>query len=47
MGQFSAWLATGKGEGPVFRRVNVPASNAGREGQQALRHFIGRNGLTL
>ena len=47
MGRVSAWLlAAGIAEGPVFRRINVLASVADGEGQQVLRHFIGRNGLT-
>jgi integrase len=47
MGRVSAWLlAAGIAEGPVFRRINVLASEADGEGQQVLRHFIGAKPLT-
>jgi len=47
MGRLSAWLlASGIAEGPVFRRINVLATDSGREGQQLVQHFIGDKPLT-
>ncbi len=47
MGRLSSWLlASGITEGPVFRRINVLATNAGSAGQQIVRHFIGAKALT-
>lgn len=46
MGRLSAWLASGITEGPVFRRINVLATDGAGEGQQVVRHFIGGEGLT-
>lgn len=47
MGRLSAWLlASGIAQGPVFRRINVLATDSGREGQQIIRHFVGAKGLT-
>jgi hypothetical protein len=39
-------LASGIAEGPVFRRINVLVSDAGSDGQQVVRHFIGSKALT-
>lgn len=47
MGRLSAWLqASGIGEGPVFRRINVLVSDAENDGQQIVRYFIGGKALT-
>ncbi|AKM12081.1 MULTISPECIES: tyrosine-type recombinase/integrase [Sphingomonadales] len=47
MGHISAWLlASGIGEGPVFRRINVLTSPPDPAGQQIVRHYIGAKPLT-
>lgn len=47
IGRLSAWLlASGITAGPVFRRINVLATNAGNDGQQLVRHYIGHRALT-
>lgn len=47
MERLSAWLlASGIGEGPVFRRINVLTSRADRHGQQTVRHYVGAKTLT-
>jgi integrase len=47
MARLSAWLlASGIMQGPVFRRINVLATDSGAQGQQLVRHFLGGNGLT-
>lgn len=42
----SQLLASGIAQGPVFRRINVLATNAGNEGQQIVRRVIGAEPLT-
>lgn len=47
MGRLSAWLlASGITQGRVLRRINVLATDSGREGQQIMRHYIGDKPLT-
>ncbi len=47
MARLSTWLlASGIAQGPVFRRINVLTNDAGNEGQQVVRHFIGHKALT-
>lgn len=47
VGRLSGWLLASRiSDGPVFRRINVLTTDAGNDGQQIVRHFIGARGLT-
>ena len=47
MARLSTWLlASGIGEGPVFRRINVLSGPPDASGQRIVRHYIGARPLT-